>query len=131
MAYLIKKPITLQPTGASEFFGKLLQIRDIAHLTHLRQPTKSGWEHSALNTLYDEVLGTVDTIIESWQGINGLIDITIPESTYKNDAIAWTQELYNCIMNDRYIFSESWLQNEIDNVCTLLAQTLYRLKYVQ
>jgi hypothetical protein len=122
----IKRP----NTSASEFFGILMQIRDIAHLTHLRQYTKNGWEHKALNILYDEVLDKVDTIIESWQGIHGLIDIRIPESSAKTDAIEWTSSVYSHIMANRYQFTESWIQNEIDNVCTLLAQTLYRLKYV-
>jgi len=26
---------------------------------------------------------------------------------------------------------DSWLQNEIDNVCTLISQTLYKLKFLK
>jgi hypothetical protein len=118
-------------TKEAEFFGRLMQIRDLAHLTHLRQFHKSGWEHKALNILYDEVLDIVDTIIESWQGIYGLVDVTVPESKPQQDSIQMTREIYNYIMTSRSIFQESWLQNEIDNVCTLLAQTLYRLQYLK
>lgn len=117
--------------GVSEFFGKIMQITGKAHLTHLRQFSKSGWEHSALNTLYEEVVGIVDGIIESWQGINGLVDIKIPETTSESDVISYISNLYNYIQSSRYIFKESWIQNEIDNLCMLLAQTLYRLKFVQ
>ena len=124
-------PRSISYTAEATFFGKLMQIRDIAHLTHLRQYQKSGWEHKGLNTLYDEVLDLVDTLIESWQGIYGLIDITIPESKPKMDAISWTNDLYNSIMSERTIFKESWIQNQIDTICELLAQTLFRLKYVQ
>ena len=125
----IPRPISY--TAEANFFGKLMQIRDIAHLTHLRQYQRSGWEHKALNTLYDEVLDLVDTLIESWQGIYGTIDITIPESKPKMDAIGWLTDLYNSIMSERIMFKESWIQNQIDTICELLAQSLYRLKFVQ
>ena len=128
MATTIKRPETNSP---AIFFGKLMQIRDIAHLTHLRQPDLKYSTHKALNVLYEDVLDLVDTIIESWQGIYGLIDIQIPQSDYRNDPIAWAMDIYNYIMTTRDMFKESWLQNEIDNVCTLLAQSLYRLKYLK
>jgi len=114
----------------SIFFGTLFQIRDIAHLTHLRQHNKSGWEHSALNTLYDEILELTDGLVESYQGIYNLLEITIPETSSRKDSIAWLSEIYLYISKNRGIFSESWIQNEIDTICKLIAQTLYRLKYV-
>lgn len=113
------------------FFGKLFQIRDVAHLTHLRQPNKSGWQHSALNTLYEDVLDQIDSLVEAYQGIYGLLDITIPESKSVQEPISFIQEMYSCIQKDRYLFTDSWIQNEIDNLCKLLAQTMYRLKFVQ
>jgi len=126
-----RQKVTLGPSGPAEFFGKLMQIRDIAHLTHLRQPDLKYSTHKALNTLYDEVLDLVDTLIESWQGIHGLVDVVIPESRYRDDPATWVQELYSYIASNRTLFSESWVQNQLDEVATLLAQTLYRLKYVQ
>lgn len=129
MAILLKRETMGSNVG--EFFGRLMQITGKAHLTHLRQFSKSGWEHSALNTLYDNIVDGVDTIIESYQGVYGLVDIVIPETTAERDAIMFVTNLYTYIMTNRYMFTESWLQNEIDNVCTLLAQTLYRLKFVQ
>lgn len=130
MAVTLKRPATLYPQQA-EFFGRLMQITSKAHLTHLRQFTKSGWEHKALNTVYEDVVDLVDGIIESWQGIYGLIDIVVPVSTAEPDAISFIEGLYSYVQANRHIFTESWIQNEIDNVCMLLAQTLYRLKYVQ
>jgi hypothetical protein len=113
------------------FFGKLFHIRDVVHLTHLRQPNKSGWQHSALNTLYDEIIDQIDGLIEAYQGIYGVLDITIPESKSVQEPISFIQEMYSCIQKDRYMFTDSWMQNEIDNLCKLLAQTMYRLKFVQ
>ena len=126
-----KASIYKPTTGVPEFFGMLLQVRDIAHLTHLRQFNKSGWQHSALNSLYDEILDKADDIIESYQGIYGLVDFVVPSSSAKTDAIQWVTEVYDYIQTNRNIFSESWIQNEIDTICFLLAKTLYRLKFVQ
>lgn len=129
---MFTKASIYKPTnGVPEFFGMLLQVRDIAHLTHLRQFNKSGWQHSALNSLYDEILDKADDIIESYQGIYGLVDFVVPSSSAKTDAIQWVTQVYDYIQTNRNIFSESWIQNEIDTICFLLAKTLYRLKFVQ
>lgn len=129
MAILMKR--TNDYSQHAEFFGRLMQVTGKGHLTHLRQYQKSGWQHSALGTLYSDIVDIVDTIIEGWQGVYELIDIRIPETVAEPDAITFVSNLYSYITSNRYIFNESWLQNEIDNICTLLAQTLYRLKYVQ
>lgn len=129
MAFTLKRPMGYE--AQAEFFGRLMQVTGKAHLTHLRQFNKSGWEHTALGKLYEEVVDIVDGIIESWQGIYGLIDITIPQTVAEPDSISFVNGLYSYISNNRQIFQESWIQNEIDNVCSLLAQTLYRLKYVK
>jgi len=133
---LVQKAVPQRVRISSEktpavFFGKLLQTRDIAHLTHLRQPDLKLGTHKALNKLYEDILDTTDTIIESWQGIHGLIDIIIPQSAHRMDPVEWVQETYDYIMSERAMFKESWIQNEIDNICTLIAQTLYRLKYTK
>ncbi len=109
----------------SEFFGTLFQARTIIHQLHLK--TGSYAQHKALNEAYDEILDIADTLIESTQGLDGIIEFTTPEAkTYKNPT-DYTKELYNYIKQNRGIFSESFQQNLIDEIQALLAQTLYKL----
>lgn len=123
--------LNVKSVNAGEFFGYLFSIRDIAHLTHLAQPDKSLATHKALNELYDEILDMIDGIVESYQGIYGIINITIPSTTSSKNIISTIEECYSYIDRNRSIFKESWIQNEIDNICKLLAEILYKLKFVK
>lgn len=114
----------------SEFFGKLFQIRDQIHLTHLKvNGTGSYAAHKALNEFYDEILDLTDTLIESYQGKYGLIDITI-ESSKSIEPIKIIQDLASLTDNGLAYnsFKETWIQNKLDEISTLCYQTLYKLK---
>ena len=121
----------IKSVSAGEFFGYLFSIRDIAHLTHLAQPDKSLATHKALNELYDEILDMIDGIVESYQGIYGIVSITIPATTSSKTPLQSVEGCYSYIEKNRSIFKESWIQNEIDNVCKLLAGVIYKLKFVK
>lgn len=126
IAKQINKP-TNKPT---EFFGKLFQIRDQIHINHLRiTGTGSYAGHIALHDFYDEILDLTDTLIESYQGKYGILDITIPASS-KTEAITTLEELAKLTDggNAYNLFKETWLQNQIDEISTLTYQTLYKLK---
>jgi hypothetical protein len=116
----LQRPIN---TGnqVAEFFGKISQIRDIAHVTHLRQPDKKLSTHLALKTVYKKMPELVDQVIESYQGVYGLVDYTIPESKATIDPVNFIQENYDYISYNRYIFNDTWLQNMIDEIAALLA----------
>lgn len=113
-----------------EFFGKLFSFRDQIHLTHLRQPDKKLSTHLALNDLYDELLGLIDEIIETYQGVYGIQNIEIPMSK-SGVPIDIVNSLYSMIQGNRSLFIESWIQNQLDELATITAKTLYKLKFVQ
>lgn len=106
------------------FFGKLFESRDIAHLVHLS--TTSYATHMALKDYYDNILDSIDGLIEQYQGIHGIVPITIPESV-SEDPIKYFRELYSYINRDRKIFPEGNLQNIIDEILSLIASLLYKL----
>lgn len=109
----------------SVFIGKLFSCRDSVHLAHLK--TQSYAQHIALGEYYDSLLDLIDSLCESYQGLYGLLDITIPESKV-NNPIDCIQKTYNWIDINRDIFKESFIQNIIDEIQALNAQTLYKLK---
>lgn len=134
MALDLNKPVL---TGPSEFFGKLFQIRDQIHLRHLK-PSNPGSlgsfaEHKALNDFYEEILDLTDSLIESYQGKYGLLNITVQFNTGNIDPIQTISEL--CKLTDGgsiyTILKDTWLQNQCDEISQLGYQTLYKLRYLK
>ena len=122
--------VKLTQLSPGKFFGKLFQLRDEIHLNHLRVSGVGSYAtHKALNEFYDGLLDLIDSLIESYQGKYGIIDIEIPSSS-KSDSIKCLEELVK--MTDEgsayLLFSESYLRNQIDEISTLTYQTLYKLK---
>lgn len=134
MAIDINKPVT---TGPSEFFGKLFQIRDQIHMRHLKPSNPGGLgsfaEHKALNDFYDEILDLTDSLIESYQGKYGLLNITVLTSNSNIDPIQTITDL--CKLTDGgsvyQILKDTWLQNQCDEISQLGYQTLYKLRYLK
>lgn len=130
----INKPIG-QPKGkssskAEEFFGKLFQLRDQIHLTHLKISGPGSYAaHKALNEFYDGLLDHIDTLVESYQGKYGIITVNIPASSAVEPEMALEMLAKLTDDGNAYImFKETWIQNQIDEISTLTYQTLYKLK---
>ncbi len=89
-------------------------------------------EHKTLNGFYDEILGLLDGLVESVAGIYGrpkgyeAHDFTDWTST--DDTIKYFQALYKYVETERKsLYQESWIQNQIDEISALIAQTIYLL----
>ena len=130
----INKPIG-QPkvkslSKAEEFFGKLFQLRDQIHLTHLKVSGPGSYAaHKALNEFYDGLLDQIDTLVESYQGKYGIINLNIPASSTVEPEMALEALAKLTDDGNAYImFKETWIQNQIDEISTLTYQTLYKLK---
>jgi len=122
--------IKLNTMKPGDFFGKLFQLRDEIHLNHLKVTGPGSFAaHSALNGFYSDVLDLIDSLVESYQGKYGIIDITIPSSK-SGDSIKCLEELVKLTDGGSAysMFTETWIQNQIDEISTLGYQTLYRLK---
>lgn len=121
--------IKFTSTGLTKesFFGSLFQIRDKMHLNHLK--TKSYSEHKALNEFYDSILDLTDSLIESYQGKYGILELSIPVST-ASDSIADISKLASLTDGGSAynLFKDTFIQNQLDEISTLCYQTLYKLK---
>lgn len=107
-----------------QFFGYLFMCRDTAHLAHLK--TTSYAQHVALGDYYDGLLDLIDSLVECYQGLNGIQNIIVPTAKHE-DPISHIKASYKYIDQNRSIFKESFLQNIIDEIQQLNAQTLYKL----
>jgi len=116
-----------------EMISLLLHSRNQTHILHLQ--TKSYAEHKALNDYYDGIVGLVDGLVESYQGKYGIIsgyksyDISDYKST--ESTIKYLSELCDKVTKLRKCCDDSWIQNQIDNVCELINSTLYKLRFLK
>lgn len=116
---------------AHEFFSVLLMAAPYAHMAHLQ--TRSFAEHMALDGLYSELPGLVDTLIESYQGKYGLVmDYPAPKALPPlGNPVAMVTQLNKYIDENREkVSDDSEIQNAIDEIVTLINTTTYKLKYL-
>ena len=109
----------------------LLKARTDAHLTHLRQKDKTLALHNAMSMFYEAVGDLADTYIETSMGIDDSFTLEeVEESEVIANPLTYFKGLYNTIQAERVSIKESFLQNQIDEMCQLIAHTLYRLKNI-
>ena len=114
-----------------EFILTLLHAATNTHILHLK--SKSFSEHMALGTFYEELPGLVDSVVESIQGLTGEI-IDYPEMYYRPAATGQQEleELLEFVKENRQVLPpDSEVQNEVDNIATLINQTLYKLTFLK
>jgi RNA binding exosome subunit len=114
----------------SYFVSYLKDSFDQAVVWH--HQTDSHAMHKALNHFYDEILELTDGLVESVSGIYGRpVDYQIDNPIdYKNpeQVTKYFKKFYDMIQDDRKdIYEESWIQNQVDEIAQLFAETLYLL----
>jgi tRNA isopentenyl-2-thiomethyl-A-37 hydroxylase MiaE len=121
------KNLKLRSESPRGFIEKLFQSRDVIHLAHLK--TKSYAAHKALNKYYDSIVDLIDSFVESYQGLYGLIELQIPMSKAE-EPISYLESLHKYVDENKKIFTDSALLNQLDEVKSLIQSTLYKLKYL-
>jgi len=114
----------LKSQSKEEIFSLLFKTRDSIHLRHLS--SKSYSEHKALQGFYDDIIDMIDSLIESYQGKYGLINISIQESS-SEDPIVSIGNMCR-VLESQSVIVDSWLVNQVDEIITLGYQTIYKLK---
>ena len=119
---------------ASLFFHSRTQ----AHVFHLGVKGPGSFAaHKALETYYDEIVGLIDGLVESYQGKYGLIKFAavsgIDNDCSIKNIISYFEKLCTALEKLRKDskLQDSWIQNEIDNVAKLLYETKYKLVNLQ
>jgi hypothetical protein len=114
----------------SYFVSYLKDSFDQAVVWH--HQTDSYAVHKALNKFYDGILDLTDGLVESVSGIHGRptrYQIDSPVD-YKNpeQVVKYFKDCYNMVQDERKdIYQETWVQNQVDEIATLFAETLYLL----
>jgi hypothetical protein len=119
--------------GLTEIVSTLLHSRNQIHVFHLQ--TESYSQHKALGKFYDEITDLIDGIVESYQGKHGIIkgysSGKIEDYKSGEQVISYLEKIDLVIEKNRKSIKESYIQNQIDEVQTLLYSTLYKMKFLK
>lgn len=116
-----------------EYFGTLLQSITEIHKKHLM--SKSYSEHKALEDYYKEMPGLVDSFIEHYQGIFGIIE-NYPDAIIRLEAgetsLNYLNKLFPFVCTGYEIFKDpvilNVLKSDIDAICGLISSTMYKIR---
>ena len=112
------------------FLATLLHSATNTHFFHFS--TDSYSKHKALGKYYDEIVGLVDSLAESYMGKYGKIT-TFPSVYHQpKDPIKYMESLQNFVADARQdLPQDSELQNVIDEIADLINSTTYKLKFLK
>lgn len=116
---------------AAEFVGLMFFERSVTHKEHLTTGLYST--HMALEIFYNEIIDLADTFAESYQGKYAILnDLQLTWANPEYDSIEdFIRDSMEWIQSNRYTIvpqNDTDMQNQIDEVITLHAQTLDRLR---
>lgn len=113
----------------NEFISPLKQSFEQSVVWH--HQTNNFSEHKALNNYYDGIVPLLDGLIESVQGIYPRIGGYVLSPTVdwsEGISVTYFKGLYGYVQEHRtMIYQETWIQQQIDNIAQLIAETLYQL----
>jgi hypothetical protein len=111
-----------------------LHSRTQAHIFHTRVFGQGSFAaHTALQTYYEGIVPLIDGLIESYQGMHGLIEYKavsgVDNNAEKQNMVNYFDKLCKFLESARKDekLKYSWFQNDIDNIATLLYSTKYKL----
>lgn len=114
-----------------KLIATLFLSREVSHREHLK--TDSYAHHMALNDFYDTLLDNIDTLVENYQGRNGIIeDIPILTNDRSSSNIAKLLEYHLALVEKmRYTAidkEDAALQSIMDEIVRVYLRTIYKLK---
>ncbi len=117
-----------------ELASLLLQSRTQTHSFHLGvKGVGSHSAHLALGEYYDSIGGLIDGLVETYQGKEGLIQLSgigvLDKNNDIKNIIKYFETLCGMVARLRKNpkLQDSWIQNDIDTVVSLLYRTKYKL----
>lgn len=127
-----KEESTMNENTVGEFIGILFHSATITHFMHLQ--TDSYSEHKALGDFYEEIVEVTDSLAEAIQGLYQQKITNYPKMFVNIDKtpVEYLKVLKDLVANNRDDMpQESNIQNEIDNIATLIDSTLYKLTFLK
>lgn len=116
----------------TQFIGTLLDSSNQAHIYHWQAMDEGSYAaHQALGAYYPQIVELADDLVESFQGRYGIIKGFNAPSPYREDNnwVSYFQGLRKYVELNRYNFTQdSYIQNQVDEIVSLIETTLYKLQ---
>jgi len=116
----------------ANFISTLFSSRTQAHIYHLQ--TQSYAAHKALGKYYKDIVDLIDGLVEGYQGRYGIITGYKGEGQWleTNGVIKYFEALCMYVEKNRVsLVQDSYIQNQIDEVVSLIESTKYKLVNLQ
>jgi DNA-binding ferritin-like protein len=117
------------------FIGTLLQSRTQAHIYHWQTVgVGSNAKHQALGSYYEDIVDILDKLVESYQGRYGIYrGYEMPNPIREDDNhVQYFESLCKFVETIRKaIPQDSYIQNQVDEIVTLIESTKFKLKNLQ
>ena len=113
----------------------LLHSRNQAHVYHLQ--TESYAEHIALQGYYEGIVPLIDGLVEAYHGNHDLVYFDtvdeIENGASIENVIKYFDKLYTIVekLRKEKDLQDSWIQNDIDTVVSLIMSTKYKLSNLE
>ena len=116
-----------------EMVSELFHSETQVHMFHLQTKSQSSFaEHSALGGYYSEIGDKLDGLIESYQGkydiVKGYKSYSFEDYKNVDQLIKYFNDLADMITSKRDCCKDSYIQNQVDEIETLIYSTLYKLR---
>jgi hypothetical protein len=108
-----------------ELVAKMFKSRNAAHLSHWK--TKSYAEHKALGSYYDDIIDSLDSFVEAYQGTFGIIG-DVPGDTDNIIKLIREDLVYINDNREEICRNVPALENIIDELAGIHMKTLYKLE---
>lgn len=121
----------MDKTAVAEFIGNLFHSATVTHFMHLQ--SRSYSQHKALGKYYEEIVDLVDSVAETIQGCYCEIITGYPTmfANVGTEPLEYLKSLQVFVADSRVnLPQDSNIQNEIDNVATLIDSTIYKLEFL-
>jgi len=116
-----------------DMISSLMNSQTQIHVFHLQ--TESYAEHKALQKYYENIDGIVDGLVESFQGQYQILKNYIGGDIYDwkstEETVKYLKNLCSLVEEKRNCCKDSYIQNQIDNVCELINSTTYKLRFLK
>jgi hypothetical protein len=127
---MLTRLATVNEQARQQFLATLISASASAHIHHLK--TTSFSRHIGLDKLYSDLPGLVDALVEECLGEYGPANtyppITVNVSPDANP-LGFVEDLFDYVKTNRYeVSDESYIQNSIDAICSLLSRVKYMLR---